>query len=314
VSVDAYLAAFNGVLHCRSCLFVGFCGDDARRPKTGPVQPELCLPIGKKKARRSKLLGYIIPHLAQILFLFVSQLVSLADLVRHAFTMASQDDLEFIAVKTTLPKIPYPATATRVPVHTARLTIRPLTDADMQGLFALRSQPEVMCFTGQGKVDGSMEHTRAVYARYLPPGDQETYNFGIFLRDGGTLVGVGGSHLRIDRLGWPAVGYMLAKEAWGQGYGTEFLRAFMGMWWGLEREAVEARVERGTVVAVVTAEGGDAREVIVGSAEPGNERSVRVMEKCGFRKLTEWTCPPSLGGEIRLAGFGALRPGGDGDV
>jgi RimJ/RimL family protein N-acetyltransferase len=234
--------------------------------------------------------------------------------------MTSQQDMEFIMVKTTLPKTPYPPHSMRQPVYTDRLAIRPLEDSDIPALHALRSQKEVMRYTGPGVPDPDTEHTRTVYRNYQPPGDAQTYNFGIFLRQPGTgeegpLIGAGGSHLRTDHLGWPALGYMLSQESWGKGLATEFVRAFMDMWWGLEREETKVKVEKGMVAPVregdEVEDGVQAREMMVGITDINNGASMKVMEKCGFVKMREWVDPVPPKYDSWLLGFGCLRPEGE---
>ena len=62
----------------------------------------------------------------------------------------------------------------------------------------------------------------------------------------GALIGTGGCHSRGGgMLGWPEIGYMLRREAWGMGYGTEFLAGFLEAWWALPRgEAILAGVQQ----------------------------------------------------------------------
>jgi len=179
-----------------------------------------------------------------------------------------------------------------------------------------------MRHSAQGGPDPDMEHTRMVFQKTAPPsGDADTYSFGIFLHgslregEGQKLIGIGGSHLRADRLGWPAIGYMLSEEFWGQGFATEFVKAFMGMWWGLERAETEVKVEKGTVVPVKRGDevkdGVEAREMIVGITGVGNGKSQKVLEKGGFVGMKEWAEGGTGREDTKLLGFGCLRPRSD---
>ncbi|MDH3682140.1 MAG: GNAT family N-acetyltransferase [Acidimicrobiia bacterium] len=75
------------------------------------------------------------------------------------------------------------------------------------------------------------------------------------------------------------LGYLLAERAWGRGLATELITGFVA--WCRTRPTVRS---------------------VVGGVEPGNEASIRVLERCGFERLA---CDPGEGGEL----FYALRLG-----
>ena len=145
-------------------------------------------------------------------------------------------------------------------IETERLTLRPWRDEDAAALFGLASDPAVGPAAGwppHRSVDESREIIRTVFA--APD------TFAVCLRETGEPVGcVGLVPPRCDasRLG-PGreleVGYWIGKPFWGRGFAPEAVCA-------VQRHAFETR-------------GCDA--LWCGYYE-GNERSRRVMEKCGF--------------------------------
>jgi RimJ/RimL family protein N-acetyltransferase len=218
---------------------------------------------------------------------------------------------DWVTVKTTLPSVPYPPIESRTPIKTERLLIRPYRESDAEELYSvLRSQPEVMIFTARGKVDESVEVTRKNIQARLPPNDQTNYDWIICSTETEELIGIGGSHQRVCDLGWPALGYMFRKNAWGKGYGTEFANALLDAWWKLPREEFEVKVDRDTI-----GEGQDGDvvpECIVGITTEENKASQHVMGKAGMKLVKIWQTEDSHegGGLVDLYVFaGTSRPG-----
>lgn len=214
--------------------------------------------------------------------------------------------LEWVKVKTTLPKQPFEPIATRPHIQTERLLLRPLRESDHEAVFELRSQPEVMIWTTQGKVDVDIEATRKLMAPRFPPNDGTNFDFAICLAETGQLIGVGGSFKRSGELGWPVVGYMLRKEAWGKGYGTEFLQGFLKAWWALPREEIEHEVEKSTVEG----DGDVKNECIVAVTVTNNIASQNVMRKNGLELVKVWEEEDlqESGGMVTLLGFVGKKP------
>ncbi|KAI2469806.1 acyl-CoA N-acyltransferase [Annulohypoxylon bovei var. microspora] len=207
-----------------------------------------------------------------------------------------------IAVKTHLPVLPLPLNAERKAIRTERLIIRPFSEDDLDGMYALRTQPEVMKYTSIGRIDANKEETQAVMARYMPPNDALTYNHIITLASTGELIGVGGGTSRIESVfGWPEVGYLFKQEYWGQGYATEFLRAWLSDWWTLPRSEVQTQVD------VQSVDGsGEVPEMITAYIEESNIGSRRVLEKAGFRQFKQWSehdARDGYDGDVILVGF-----------
>ncbi|KAI1657674.1 acyl-CoA N-acyltransferase [Daldinia decipiens] len=213
-----------------------------------------------------------------------------------------------IKVKTYLPTQPFPPNAERKPIRTERLVIRPFTEEDLDAIYAIRTQPEVMHFSAVGQIDASKDETRTSYlACYLPPNDIRNYHNVLCLASTGELIGMGGMPKTDLLFGWPEVGYMLKKEYWGQGYATEFLRAFVDHWWTLPRS--EAEIE---VAAESVDRSGEVPEMLSAIADDENLASKHVLEKAGFQKFTRWTEPDTRVGvidDIALVGFVLESPG-----
>ncbi|KAK4463137.1 GNAT domain-containing protein [Cladorrhinum samala] len=199
----------------------------------------------------------------------------------------------FVTVKTTLPRRPFPPNSARQPFHTERLTLRPPTKDDLQFLRRLRTQPEVMQWTAAKRIDNDLAETESRLTPFLTPNDALTYNFAICLKETGEFVGIGGFHNGgFDQgegkslFGWPEVGYMFLKEFWGKGFGTEFLKGFKELWSKLERETVEGlRVDERSVVRKAD---GSAEEVLAALTTDVNGRSQGVLRKCGFEEFARW--------------------------
>lgn len=199
---------------------------------------------------------------------------------------------DWLSVSTTLPSLP--ETLSRRHIITPRLVLRPFISSDLDALYTLRQQPEVMAWTTAGRIDNDREETASKLALFLPPNDTKTFNCAICLRETGELIGQGGVHAFEQpagdtaagpQLGWPELGYMIRKEHWGKGIATEFLAAFMGAWAGLPREDVTGRK-----VIASSAEGAGepaavVEEQLVAVIDGTNGASQKILERCGFESF-----------------------------
>ena len=198
-------------------------------------------------------------------------------------------DVTPVLVRTTLPLLPLPPNSLRQPIHTARLTIRPWEQSDLHQIRILRTQPEVMKVSRQGRIDLSLEETQAWLNRYLPPEDAQTYSFAIILREDGELIGTGGVHSFKGVFGWPELGYMFREEYWGRGFATELLKGWMGAWGALPRGVAEVEVDPRTVDG--DGKEGEIREAdeqIIAITADYNEASQKVLGKCGWEHFMTW--------------------------
>ncbi|KAG8163571.1 hypothetical protein KVR01_006868 [Diaporthe batatas] len=218
----------------------------------------------------------------------------------------------WVRVRTTLPVLP--PNSSRPHVTTPRLVLRPFDPSDLDALYTLRQQPEVMQWTTVGRVDVDREETAAKLGLFLPPNDTKTFNCAICLRETGELIGQGGVHAFEQpagdatagpQLGWPEVGYMIRKEWWGRGIATEFLRAFLGMYSGLPRKG---RVDREVTASSAEGAGGpgpgpelgagagaeaeaeaEVREALVAVIDASNAASQKILERCGFESFLSFS-------------------------
>lgn len=149
--------------------------------------------------------------------------------------MSSSESNEFVAVRSLLPTLPLPTNNERAAVTTNRLAIRALQPTDLEAFYALRTQEDVMKWTSAGRIDRDIEETRSKLNPFLSPNDTATFNCAICLKDTDKFIGIGGCHLFPAKHGWPEVGYMLRREFWGRGLGSEFLNTWLGMWSDLPR-------------------------------------------------------------------------------
>ena len=210
--------------------------------------------------------------------------------------------LKQVSVKTTAPITPIYIDSRPV-IHTARLILRPLQDADLQALYTIRAQPEVMEWTASGKVD-TLDQTRAVLNTMLDEGIQTKFQHAICLADTQEFIGYGGVRPSSYLLGWPEVGYQLRKEYWRQGYGTEFLTACLDEWWKLPRHEVTKFVDKFTIP-----DGETVEEKVCAVAIGHNKASCALLVKCGMQltKLMELPDDRIEGQTVVLSGYCGSR-------
>lgn len=200
--------------------------------------------------------------------------------------------IEKVKVKTTRAAAYIPTTA-RAPYQTSRLVLRSLTADDLPSYHHLRSQPEVMIYTMQGRPDKDIAESQTKLDHFISPGGDSVYVLGVFERETGQFVGSVGSHMRVDLLGWPCLGYMLCTEAWGKGYATEMVRGFLDVYWSLPREEVLVELDVDTSTApAAAAQGADGvatvAEKITAITLDSNVASQNVLLKAGFKQVKKW--------------------------
>ena len=177
-------------------------------------------------------------------------------------------------MKTTRPILPDPAP----PFTTSRLLLRPIKREDLNDYHALRTQKEVMVWTSTGKVDVDLDFTMTWIERHLPP--KNTFSFSIEeLSNPGKVIG----SIGLPYFDPPEVGYMFRMEAWGKGYATETLKAWLETYWALPREVVEVEDEKPTYEREADANG-VSREVLRALFESNNAGSRGVLRKCSFKE------------------------------
>lgn len=134
-------------------------------------------------------------------------------------------------------------------IQTKRIFLMPIDVADAQDVYKWVGDPDVTRFMN--------------YSTYTSVSDVADWikadgykSFGIFLKDGGQLIG--GGDARKNRSGDTELGYNLAKAYWGNGYCTEAVKAIIAY-----------NVAQGTT------------DFVCKHAQD-NVRSSRVIQKCGF--------------------------------
>jgi RimJ/RimL family protein N-acetyltransferase len=175
-------------------------------------------------------------------------------------------------------------TLTAPTIETERLVLRAHRACDFEPCFAMWADADVARFIG-----GSPSTSQETWFRMLRyAGLWSMVGFGYWAitdRDTGRFLGDGGFadfHRGMPELeGVPEVGWALAPHAWGRGIATEAVQAMLA-WSDASLDVLEVRC-------------------IIGST---NVSSMRVADKCGFRRLGD-----AVLGEERIGVFGRLRAG-----
>lgn len=166
-----------------------------------------------------------------------------------------------------------PDDAPMILLETRRLRLRRFTAADVDRLVELDSDPEVMHYITYG-----VPTPRAVYAEVILPRWFAHYASTPLLgywaaEDRATGGFLGWFHLRPDRFdeGEQELGYRLGRPTWGRGLATEGAMAVIEH--GFTRVGA-AKITARTLV--------------------GNERSQRVMQKCGLAFECDFEYPEDV--------------------
>jgi ribosomal-protein-alanine N-acetyltransferase len=150
--------------------------------------------------------------------------------------------------------------------HSERLTMRPVTPADVNDLFRIYGDPATNTFNPSGPYP-DIAHAQNVLSRWLA--HWKKYAFGqwaISLHDSpDKVIGFGGlsistyADITINNLG-----YRFATEAWGKGLATEF--SLCAVRYGFEELCLNA---------------------ISGVVRPDHLASQKVLEKAGLKRVGE---------------------------
>jgi [ribosomal protein S5]-alanine N-acetyltransferase len=117
----------------------------------------------------------------------------------------------------------------RLPIlETQRLRLSPLTQADASAIFPMMNDPEVMAHWDIGEIDDPELVAEIVRGQVADMVAGRCLHWGVRTLADGAFVGACDLSV-IDRWHRRAeVGYLLARDAWGQGYGLEAMRAVIG--------------------------------------------------------------------------------------
>jgi ribosomal-protein-alanine N-acetyltransferase len=145
-------------------------------------------------------------------------------------------------------------------LETERLLLRPLTPADLDALYMLYKQPELMRYiTGQPRSYAKTQERLLIHIA-----EYEHYGFGLYaaiLKTTGEMIGRCGLEPVHGAAGFEGnMAWMFKQAYWGQGLATEFGRAMLA--YGFD----QLQLPR-----------------IFATADHRNVASIRVMQKLGMR-------------------------------
>jgi [ribosomal protein S5]-alanine N-acetyltransferase len=147
-----------------------------------------------------------------------------------------------------------------LPIHTPRLTLRDFCASDFARVFAYASDPEVTRFMFYGPRDKA--ETQGYLQRMLRSQTERprlTWEVAVLRTEDARLIGA--CDLTIEEAHVADLGYILACDAWGQGYATELARTLLRV--GFE----QLRLHR-----------------IFAICDIHHMASVRVLEKAGLQR------------------------------
>lgn len=148
-------------------------------------------------------------------------------------------------------------------LETNRLILKRIALSHFEDLFALRSDPEVMKYIGDGSIQ-SKEEVENFIKCSLTTGYYEKYGldfFSVYEKETGLFVGQAGLfHVGFDvKQAEIELAYRLHKKYWNRGYATELAKALIE--YGFNKLSLSK---------------------IIAAVRPENERSRRVLEKAGM--------------------------------
>jgi RimJ/RimL family protein N-acetyltransferase len=180
-----------------------------------------------------------------------------------------------VEVSTTLPIFKKLHEDNLLKFESKRLVFRPLLESDFESYHLLLKQPEPMIGFGLDAMPDT--HTARCWFNDL----QKEIRVGVFLKTSeekeGELIGEA-FVLKLDNQ-WPRVHYVFKKEHWGHGYATEFLNAFLSVWWDLPREDKNILVEE---ISLYSYERDKVCERLCAEIKVDNKANLKVVEKAGY--------------------------------
>ncbi len=163
-------------------------------------------------------------------------------------------------------KMTAPVDVTHLMVETSRLILRPMKDADLPELHRILSNPEIAKFDGW-QVSESLEETQ----RRLKQAMESREELAVVLKETGKLIGT----FALQARDWAE--YPIDRSFRGREFGFDLNQNDWGR--GLMPEAVAAMTEYCFQTL--------GYDFVTCGYFVGNERSARLIEKCGFAFLYE---------------------------
>ncbi len=146
-------------------------------------------------------------------------------------------------------------------LETPRLVLRELVPADIETIFQIQSNPEVVRYFGRPAHATIAETEKLVGLVFDAVRDTTGIRWGLSLRDGGALAGTVGFWRWNKQHRFAELGYEMAPPFWGRGLMVEALRPVLR--YGFKQMDLHR-----------------AEAVI----DPENKASRRVLEKLGFKR------------------------------
>ncbi|UWX60886.1 GNAT family N-acetyltransferase [Chryseobacterium oranimense] len=160
-------------------------------------------------------------------------------------------------------------------IETQRLILRKLEEKDVERMFLLDSNPEVMKYLGVPVLTEQSESLNVIRMIQKQYEENGVGRLAVIEKEAGLLIGWSGLKLLTEEInGYKNVldlGYRYLPESWGKGYALE---------------AAEASLELGFHQMKA--------EIIYAHAHSGNERSNHILKKLGFEKTGEFTEPDGI--------------------
>lgn len=146
-------------------------------------------------------------------------------------------------------------------LETERLKLRRLEQSDVNTVFALRSNPEIMKYIPVPLTQSIEEAEAYICSIDKRMENKECVNWAITLKDSGVMIGtIGFYRMKLEHYRAEA-GYMILPQFNGKGYVTEALNAIIEYGFStMKLHSLEALID------------------------PANIGSMKVLEKCGFEK------------------------------
>lgn len=107
-------------------------------------------------------------------------------------------------------------------LETARLSLRPASADDLDGLYPIMSDPDGWWFDPENRHE-SPDRTRAFLTRAAERWDEGLSYWTVRRRDEPRVIGIGGAQRHAS--GAWNLSYRIATDAWGRGYATELAEA-----------------------------------------------------------------------------------------